>query len=65
MQRKYRLIREEAYRQGDSEFAELAASTPDFRDFVCLYIGESGCRRELRPRRGRIRSGVDPAARGE
>jgi transposase-like protein len=40
MQRKYRLIREEAYRQGEQEFAELAAATPEFRDFVCLYIGE-------------------------
>jgi hypothetical protein len=40
MQRKYRLIREEAYRQGEQEFAELALANPDFRDFVCLYIGE-------------------------
>jgi hypothetical protein len=40
MQRKYRLIREEAYRQGEREFAELALANPDFRDFVCLYIAE-------------------------
>jgi hypothetical protein len=40
MQRKYRLIREEAYLQGEREFAELALRNPEFRDFVCLYIGE-------------------------
>lgn len=39
MQRKYRLLREEAYAQGRNEFAELAAD-PTFRDFVCMYIGE-------------------------
>jgi hypothetical protein len=40
MQRKYRLIREEAYRKGLAEFAELALETPSFRDFVSLYIAE-------------------------
>jgi hypothetical protein len=39
MQRKYRLLREEAYKQGLCEFDELAAD-PTFRDFVCLYIAE-------------------------
>lgn len=39
MQRKYRLIREEAYERGRAEFPELAAD-PCFRDFVCMYIGE-------------------------
>ncbi|MCL2769208.1 MAG: helix-turn-helix domain-containing protein [Solirubrobacterales bacterium] len=38
-QRKYRLLREEAYRQGAEEFDSLAAD-PTFRDFVCLYVGE-------------------------
>jgi hypothetical protein len=39
MQRKYRLLREEAYREGRDSFASLAAD-PTFRDFVCLYIAE-------------------------
>jgi hypothetical protein len=40
MQRKYRLIREEAYRHGEQEFAELVVAYTEFRDFVSLYIGE-------------------------
>ena len=40
MQRKNRLIREEAYRQGEQEFAELAVTDQAFRDFVSLYIAE-------------------------
>jgi len=39
MQRKYRLLREEAYLEGMASFDELAAD-PTFRDFVCLYIAE-------------------------
>jgi AcrR family transcriptional regulator len=39
MQRKYRLLREEAYREGLASYASLA-SDPSFRDFVCLYIAE-------------------------
>jgi hypothetical protein len=39
MQRKYRLMREAAYREGLESFASLAAD-PTFRDFVCLYIAE-------------------------
>ncbi len=39
MQRKYRLLREEAYREGLGSFEELAVD-PTFRDFVCLYIAE-------------------------
>ena len=39
MQRKFRLLREEAYREGLASFDELAAD-PTFRDFVCLYIAE-------------------------
>jgi excisionase family DNA binding protein len=39
MQRKYRMRREEAYRQGLQEYEALAAD-PTFRDFVCLYIAE-------------------------
>ena len=34
-----RRLRENAYRQGREEFAELAAD-PTFRDFVCMYVGE-------------------------
>jgi hypothetical protein len=39
MQRKYRLLREAAYREGLESFASLAED-PTFRDFVCLYIAE-------------------------
>lgn len=44
MQRKYRLLREEAYQEGLREYDELAVD-PTFRDFVCLYIAE-GCKRD-------------------
>jgi hypothetical protein len=43
MQRKYRLLREEAYRQGEREFDALAAERT-FRDFVCLYVAEGSKR---------------------
>jgi hypothetical protein len=43
MQRKYRLLREQAYRRGLGEFDELAAD-PTFRDFVCLYVAEGSKR---------------------
>lgn len=43
MQRKYRRLREEAYRQGVEEFDELATDAT-FRDFVCLYVGEGSKR---------------------
>jgi len=39
MQRKYRLLREDAYAEGMQEY-EALASDPTFRDFVCLYIAE-------------------------
>jgi excisionase family DNA binding protein len=39
MQRKYRLLREQAYRDGVLEYDGLAADLT-FRDFVCLYIAE-------------------------
>jgi excisionase family DNA binding protein len=39
MQRKYRLLREGAYREGLRDYARLNAN-PTFRDFVCLYIAE-------------------------
>jgi hypothetical protein len=44
MQRKYRLLREAAYKEGLESFAELAADA-SFRDFVCLYIAEGSKRR--------------------
>lgn len=44
MQRKYRLLREAAYRQGWEEYERLAAD-PTFRDFVCLYVAEGYKRR--------------------
>ena len=44
MQRKYRLMREDAYREGLETFDELAREA-SFRDFVCLYIAE-GSKRE-------------------
>jgi hypothetical protein len=40
MQRKFRLLREEAYEHGRDSFHTLSASDPTFRDFVCMYIGE-------------------------
>ena len=43
MQRKYRELREAAYRQGYEEFDELIQE-PTFRDFVCMYIGEGSKR---------------------
>lgn len=39
MQRKFRLLREEAYREGAECFDDLAVD-PTFRDFVCLYLAE-------------------------
>ena len=39
MRRKYRLMREEAYREGLESFDALVRD-PSFRDFVCLYIAE-------------------------
>lgn len=47
MQRKYRLLREAAYRQGLEEFDRLA-SDPTFRDFVCLYLAEGSKRNRNR-----------------
>ena len=40
MQRKCRLRREEAYREGRESFDVLCAADRTFRDFVCMYIGE-------------------------
>ncbi len=42
-QRKYRLLREAAYREGVESFDHLSAD-PTFRDFVCLYIAEGSKR---------------------
>jgi len=39
MRRKYRLLREAAYREGVESYPRLSED-PTFRDFVCLYIGE-------------------------
>ena len=39
VERKYRLLRDQAYEQGVREF-DLLAADPTFRDFVCMYIGE-------------------------
>jgi excisionase family DNA binding protein len=39
MQRKYRLLREQAYQEGLRSYAELVGE-PGFRDFVCLYVAE-------------------------
>ncbi|HXW59178.1 MAG TPA: hypothetical protein VEJ23_06835 [Solirubrobacteraceae bacterium] len=44
MRRKYRLLREEAYREGIASFDALVQD-PTFRDFVCMYIGEGSKRR--------------------
>jgi len=47
MQRKYRLLREAAYKDGLESFDRLAAE-PGFRDFVCLYIAEGSKRNRNR-----------------
>jgi len=47
MQRRYRLIREQAYQEGLESFDELARD-PSFRDFVCLYIAEGSKRNRNR-----------------
>jgi predicted DNA-binding transcriptional regulator AlpA len=39
MKRKFRLLREAAYREGVESYPALAQE-PTFRDFVCLYIAE-------------------------
>jgi hypothetical protein len=39
MQRKYRLLRQAAYRDGQESFDKYA-NDPTFRDFVCLYLAE-------------------------
>ena len=71
MQRKYRLLREEAYREGLREYDELAAD-PTFRDFVCLYIAEGYKRDRNRRRTRQLRSGghasrdsMDPSPDGQ
>jgi excisionase family DNA binding protein len=43
MQRKYRLLREAAYREGLASFDQLALD-PSFRDFICMYIAEGSKR---------------------
>jgi hypothetical protein len=40
MQKKFRLLREQAYREGRESFLALSESDPTFRDFVCMYVGE-------------------------
>lgn len=39
MKRKYRLLREAAYREGVESFPRMCLDAT-FRDFVCMYIGE-------------------------
>jgi hypothetical protein len=45
MQRKFRMMREQAYEDGLQSFQTLCAGDPTFRDFVCMYVGE-GCKRD-------------------
>lgn len=59
MQRKYRLLREAAYRQGWDEYERLSGD-PTFRDFVCLYVAEGYKRR----RNTASLSNSDPAVVG-
>jgi len=40
MQRKFRALRERAYKEGRESFQMLSSADPTFRDFVCMYIGE-------------------------
>ena len=39
MQRKFRGLREQAYKEGRESFEALSRD-PTFRDFVCMYVGE-------------------------
>jgi excisionase family DNA binding protein len=39
VKRKFRLLREAAYREGEDSYEELVRD-PAFREFICLYIGE-------------------------
>jgi excisionase family DNA binding protein len=39
MKRKFRLLREAAYREGAESYMELVRD-PSFREFICLYLGE-------------------------
>jgi hypothetical protein len=48
MQRRFRLLREEAYREARESFPALSATDPTFRDFVCMYIGEGSKRNRNR-----------------
>ena len=40
MQKKFRVLREQAYEDGRESFQTLCSRHPTFRDFVCMYIGE-------------------------
>jgi hypothetical protein len=40
MQRKFRVLRKQAYEYGRQSFETLSSGDPTFRDFVCMYIGE-------------------------
>jgi hypothetical protein len=48
MQRKFRLLREDAHKEGVESFPVLSATDPTFRDFVCMYIGEGNKRNRNR-----------------
>jgi excisionase family DNA binding protein len=39
VKRKFRLLREAAYREGEESYGRLLLD-PTFREFICLYIGE-------------------------
>jgi hypothetical protein len=40
MQKKFRRLRDQAYKDGSESFQSLSSSDTTFRDFVCMYIGE-------------------------
>jgi hypothetical protein len=48
MERRFRLLREEAYKEGWESFPALSAMDHSFRDFVCMYIGEGDKRNRNR-----------------
>jgi len=64
IKRKYRLLREAAYKEGLESFDELSID-PTSRDFVCLYTAEGykrpqlGSDLQLRRRRARARALLD------
>jgi hypothetical protein len=57
VKRKFRLLREAAYKEGEESYCELLAE-PGIRDFLCLYIEEGYKRSRHTGRVWRCKHGV-------